>query len=211
MTIWAKRFQPETANPIEVAALIEGFVQHPEFSVYPLPLEQARQVGAWMLGNPGHIVWTTYQGKELTGTVILSRIVPPVDALLHFMFLDRNLVSKRKLLNNILGICFREFGFHRLSLEVPEGIRLERFARSVLRFRYEGEIRARNPELPASLTDNWVAKQGSRVEEGYFNGTSWSDVLRLRLLASEWVGDEERGPDCQSEPSSVPPHQSSGG
>jgi RimJ/RimL family protein N-acetyltransferase len=192
-------------------AILDAFVANPHFLSYPQEPFAARQIGIWMLTDPGHVVFEAWRDKELLGVMLLTRIQPKVDALVHFLFLDKDLVGKRKLLQNFIDFCFTELEFHRLSMEVPEGIRLERFARKVLRFRLEGEIRPRNPELPKSLSDSWVARQGSRTEQGYFDGTTWSDILRLRLLASEWVGTGERGPDCQSELSSVPPHQSSAG
>ena len=140
--------------------------------------------------------------------MILTRLVPQVDALIHFLFLDKNLANKRKLLGKILTYCFTDLGFHRLSMEVPEGIRLERFARKALGFRLEGEIRDRNPELPKCLTNDWVARQGSRIEQGYYDGQVWSDILRLRLLASERVGEPGEA-KCPLEPLPEPQPPSS--
>lgn len=185
MSIWAKRWLA-FEHPAEAIHLVEAIAQRPKYFAWPYPIETARQWATEIVGSP--IVWATYNGEQLTGAVSLTRIQWPNDALIHFIFLDRNLVAKRKLLNNILGVCFEEYQLNRLSMEVPEGIRLERFARSVLRFRYEGENRPLNPELPPGLDGKWVAKQGSRIEQGFFDGTGWSDVIRLRLLASEWVG-----------------------
>jgi RimJ/RimL family protein N-acetyltransferase len=158
-------------------------------------------IGAALVTDVNNVVWVTYTDQALTGMVVLTRIQPRVDALLHFMFLDKDLVSKRTLLKNLIAHCFRDLGFNRLSMEVPEGVRLERFARKVLGFRLEGESRPRNPELPKALTDNWVARQGSRREGAYFDGTDWKDVLLLRLLAREWVGE---GTECRSEPEQEP-------
>jgi hypothetical protein len=177
--------------------LLEGFVANPHFLPYPMAPEEARQLGIALVTNPDNIVFEVRREREIAGIIILTRIAPKLDALLHFLFLDKDLVGKRKLLQNFIDFCFKQppdgLGFNRLSMEVPEGIRLERFCRKVLRFRLEGEVRPRNPELPACLSDNWVARQGSRIEQGYFNGTEWSDILRLRLLASEWIKASECG------------------
>ena len=190
-------------------ALVQAFVENPQFLAYPMSPEEAGRVWIWMLTNPGHVVFEAWRDKELLGVMVLTRVIPRIDALLHFFFLDKDLVGKRKLLQNFIGYCFTELGFNRLSIEVPEKVRLERFARKVLRFRYEGESRPRNPELPACLDSTWVARQGSRTEGAYYNGETWTDILRLRLLASEWVGTGEGRPDCQSHQSSEPlPHQS---
>lgn len=203
--IYAKPFQWTEASPPEVTYLLDAFVEHPEYLTYPVEPLQARAIGAALLTDPNNVVWTTYADRRITGAVILTRIVPRVDALLHFMFGDRELVTKRRLLRNLITFMFRDLGFHRLSLEVPEGVRLERFARKVLSFGLEGECRPRNPELPKGLSDNWVARQGSRRESAYFDGTAWRDVVLLRLLASEWVGDREEVPECRSEPLEQPP------
>ena len=197
--IYARRYDWRTANPFENTALLDGFVAHPEFLSYPHSEADARKIGAALLTNPANIVWSTYSDLNLTGCVILTRIEPHVDGLLHFLFLDKDLSGKRRLLRNLIGYCFTDLGLNRLSMEVPEGIRLERFARKVLDFRLEGEIRPRNPELPKSLSDNWVARQGARREQSYFDGQTWHDVVLLRLLACEWVGMGEEVP-CRLEP-----------
>ena len=216
--IYARRYHWQEVNPAENTALLEAFVQHPEFLSYPLPPDQARAVGAHLLTNVENLVWVTYSDATLTGCVILTRIVPRVDALLHFLFLDKDLKSKRNLLGNVLTHCFRDLGFNRLSMEVPDrvlagernlaiGTKLERFARKALGFRLEGEIRKRPPGLPNSLTDDWVARQGSRREQAYFDGAKWHDIVLLRLLAGEWEGrcrlDQPQPP--LPHPSSEPP------
>ena len=226
--IYARPFS-WTDNPAHNTALLDGFVAYPEFLAYPHEPAQARLVGATLLTHPEHLVYGTYDGTDLTGVILLTRVAPRMDALLHFMFLDRNLVAKRKLLRNFINLCFTDLGFTRLSMEVPDikipleaggesrGIRLERFARKALGFRLEGEIRDRNPELPKSLSNSWVARQGSRRESAYFDGTQWHDVILLRLLAREWVGDTKGEPEClkqpcrSSPPSPEPPSAASSG
>lgn len=206
--IYARRYTHWTEVPAEEnTALLDGFVAHPEFLSYPHSIEDARVVAAALLTDPSNLIWTTYDNRLLTGCVILTRIVPRIDALLHFLFLDNNLAGKRKLLKNVIGYCFTDLGFNRLSMEVPEGVRLERFARKVLSFRLEGENRPRNQTLPVGLSDNWVARQGSRREQSYFDGADWKDVMLLRVLACEWVG-EQGGRECHYQQSSEPPHPS---
>jgi hypothetical protein len=195
--IYAKPYTWWEGDLTRNVKILDAFVQHPEFLTYPCDEETARRVGIEMFTSPNHITYEAWKGQEFLGGMVLTRIVPRVDALLHFLFIDKDLVGKRKLLQNFIGFCFTELGFNRLSMEAPEGHRVERFARRVLNFRYEGESRPRNPELPKSLDDVWVARQGSRVEKAYFDGTAWTDILRLRLLASEWGGVEEREAECQ--------------
>lgn len=206
MTVYARRYYWADVSPLDNTALLDAFVAHPEFLSYPYPPNVARVVAATLVTDPSNVVWATYDNATLTGLVILTRIVPKVDALLHFLMIDQNLAGKRKLLKNLLGYCFTDMGFHRLSMEVPEGTRLERFARKALSFRFEGEIRDRPPELSKALDNIWMAKQGSRRESSYFNGETWSDVALLRLLASEWAG--ETGGTCrldQPQPQLEPP------
>lgn len=221
-TIYARVYSWDKVHPYENTLLLDAFVAHPAFLTYPTSPDNARLVGATVLTDPNHLIWSTYRGTEITGVMILTRIVPRVDALLHFMFLDRDLVSKRTLLRNLIGYCFTDLGFQRLSMEVPDrvvrlkdndrslavGTRMERFARKVLGFRLEGETRDRHHELPDSLHNDWVARQGSRRERSYFDGTKWSDIVLLRLLASEWMG-EQGGNQCHFQQSSEQPLLSS--
>jgi len=223
--IYAKPFDWRTTDPVDISDLLDAFVAHPEFLAYPYPSDIARMIGANLLADENNLIWASYDTKKLTGVVIFTQVVPRVDALMHFLFLDQNLAGKRKLLRGILDYYFRDLGFRRVSMEVPdrkgrkhEQTRLERFARKALGFRLEGEIRDRHPDLPKSLTNDWVARQGSRREQAYYDGSAWSDIVLLRVLASEWItgtgsgGITGGGPDCQSDqlqeslpPSSGPP------
>lgn len=194
--IYARRYHWSQVDPLENTALLDGLVAEPNFLPYPQPPEIAREMWAHVLANPYNIIWTSYCDKSLTGLILLQRVIPRVDALFDFLFLDKNLVSKRKLLQNLIGVCFTEFGFHRLSMEMPEGVRLERFARKVLGFTYEGETSVKSSELPsegargwASKNPQWIARQGSRMEQAHFDGTEWKDIVKLRLLASEYVAE----------------------
>jgi hypothetical protein len=218
MSVYAKPYD-WTANPLHNTALLDAFVAFPEFLAYPHEPAQARVLGAALLTDPKHIVFGTYSGPDLTGVIMLTRVAPRMDALVHFMFLDRDLVGKRKLLRNFIGFCFTDLGFQRLSMEVPDikvpneeggksrGLRLERFARKALGFRLEGETRDRPRELPKALDNRWMARQGSRRESAYFDGSEWHDVILLRLLASEWVGTgESEEAECRKPHSrSLPP------
>jgi len=207
--IYATPFDWRKADPVDVSDLLDAFVAHPEFLAYPYPPEVARAIGASLLSNPHNLMWGCYDTGKLTGIVIFTDVIPRVDALMHFLFLDQNLAGKRKMLRGILDYCFTDLQFQRISMEVPdrqgkrhEQTRLERFARKALGFRLEGEIRDRNPTLPKGLSNEWVARQGSRRERAYFDGSSWSDIVLLRLLVGEW--EPRGGEPCLSEQ----PHQS---
>ena len=206
MAVYARRYDWRTIDPVDNTELLDAFVAHPEFLTYPQEPLVARAIAAALVTDERNLAWATYSDQTLTGIIILTKIVPKVDALLHFLFLDQDLAGKRKLLKNVITHAFRDLGLNRLSMEVPEGVRLERFARKVLSFKLEGETRPRNPELPKGLSDNWVARQGSRREAAYFDGQEWKDVLLLRLLAREWI--EQEGTECRF-PEPSPQHSPS--
>lgn len=186
MTLIAKPYRWDEGDPTRHTRLLDYFVEHPQWTTTPLSPEVARVHGAQLVTDPANVVYECWKDQTSIGILILSRVAPRVDAVLHFMFLDGDLVGKRRLLINFLGTCFHELGFRRLSLWTPDHSKLEKFARRVLGFRYEGEGRPRNPELSAALDMTWVAKQGSRREQSLFDGAEWRDMVVMRLLASEW-------------------------
>lgn len=169
-----------------VDTLVETFVENPTFATYPWEPEVRRDSLLQGLANPQNLVFEAWKDGDFCGILLLERIIPFVDAKFHFLFTDHDLVGKRKLLTNFLGTCFTDMGFHRISMEVPEGMRIEKFARAALGFRYEGEDRDRHRHLPKSFTDDWVARQGSRRTQAHFDGEVWRDIVLLRLLASDW-------------------------
>lgn len=174
-----------------------------------------RQMSAYLLLTaPSNLTWEVWRGGELVGILLLWRIVPRVDALLHFVFFDRDLVGKVRLLRNFLRYCFEDLGFQRISFEVPEtpapvGVKIEghdkttrkarnntllSFVRRKLSFRFEGESAVKSHPLVAELkrtTGNsepsmWVAGVGSRREQAYWSEGRWLDVICLRLTAPEF-------------------------
>jgi hypothetical protein len=170
--------------------LLDAYAAHPAHLSYPVSPDQARQIFGTVLMDPQNIVYEVWKDEQSVGVILLTRVVPRVDALLYWVFTDRDLVGKRKLLRNFISFCFGDLGFHRLSMELPEGSRSERFSRRVLSFLLEGESRPRNPEVPKCLTDDWVARQGSRRQDAAWDGERWVDIVLLRLLASEWTEAE---------------------
>lgn len=156
----------------------------------PMSAEDLRLNYAHLLTDPRHGVFEVWQGGEIVGILTLHGIVPGMEAILHFVFFDGNLVGKRSLLKQFIAKCFRDFGFRRLVMQIPEPVEtLIRFARAKLGFRYEGEaVVAGHPSLPALGMENpqvWIARQGSRKEQAHWHGDRWVDVIRLRLLATE--------------------------
>lgn len=154
------------------------------------------QYAYWLVTHPQHLVWEVWRGEELVGILLLHRITPKVDALLHFVFFDRNLVGKVRMLRRFLRTCFEELGFQRISMEVPEPVeKLVSFARRKLFFKYEGEQAVRSHPLIADLERAagssanphiWASRVGSRRERAYWRDGAWHDVICLRLTAPEF-------------------------
>lgn len=199
----AKPFDWTEGDPARIKAILDRFVATPSFVAYPCPAETRRDLGAHMLTDPTHLVYEAWQDGASVGVMILDRIVPKVDARFHFLFLDRNLVGKRRLLINFLGFCFRDLGFYRISMEAPDGHGIEKFIRRTLGFRYEGEVRKRHRDLHDNLSQRWVAGQGSRREAGLYDGNAWRDIMLLRLLASEWEARHGAGTAHLPEPEAL--------
>jgi hypothetical protein len=187
MTLYARPYDPFSGSPLKNMLILDAMTAEPR--LLPFPIADSRALWGEILTSPGHITFEVWKDEDVVGMIWLTRVVPTVDATLNFHFFDRDLVGKRKLLQNFCRYCLTPLPdglqLHRLTMEVPEGARIERFARKVLDFQLEGESRPRNPELPKSLTDNFVARQGSRREQCRWDGTGWVDVVMLRLLASE--------------------------
>lgn len=159
--------------------------------------------GAAIIADPRNIVYEVWRGGDFLGVLTLTKVVPAVDAVVHFVFMDReNLKGKRQFLLNFLGSCYRDMGFTRLTFELPEGhTTLIRFVRRHLGFTYEGERAIL--EGPTQITDNlkgvegwatWAARVGSRRERAHWSEAGWVDVMILRQTAPEFLAFI-RGPE----------------
>ena len=171
----------------------------------PLDEGELRVVAAAALTAIGNQPFECWRDGELVGILLLSRIVPKIDALFHFIFFDSNMVGKRLLLRQFLqDHCFGTMELNRVSLEVPEHQhRYREFCRRVLGFRYEGEaLPLSHPDLAVDIASlgvdhtgkhrplapaEWTAKQGSRRERAYLHKDKWLDIQLLRLLPEDLV------------------------
>lgn len=182
--------------------IVAAVAEHPHWFNGPTAPEERERIAAHMLLHPDHLTWEVWKGGELVGGIMLWRISPKCDALLHFAFFDRKLLGKARLLRRFLRYCFDDLGFQRITVEVPQmrgqGMdALLGFCRSKLKFRYEGEGLARNPNVreiwepgkEKSMQVNphvWIASQGSRRERAHYHDGAWCDVLCLRITAPEF-------------------------
>lgn len=186
-------FQWHLGDPARLTLILDELVARPQWMNIPMSAEDLRKNYAAHLTNPANGIYEVWQGGTLVGILTLHGIVPGMEAILHFVFFDGNLVGKRTLLRQFIAKCFRDFGFRRLVMQIPEPVdTLIRFARAKLGFRYEGEtVVTGHPSLAVLGMENpqvWVARQGSRKEQAHWQGDRWVDVIRLRLLASECEG-----------------------
>ena len=174
--------------------LIQGCLQLP--NLFPIPLDELSRrvaVAAW-LTDPNHVFYEVWLNQTLCGILGLTRIVPGLDALAHFAFFDRQLLGRRKLILSLMGWAFRELRLRRLSVELPEHLdALVRFARAKLGFRFEGERLAEAHKEVQALTKRrihgparWVARWGARREAAHFDGSTWRDLVCLRLMREEF-------------------------
>ena len=163
--------------------------KHPERFTLPMTRAEIRASAAWHLTDPDNLIWEVWRDSEFVGILLVSRIVPGLDALLHFVFFDGDLLGKRTFLKNFCAFLFEELHLERISLEVPEHVQtLVSFARRKLGFRYEGESRQMTTSEHKIIENEpavWVARQGSRREHGCRTATGAADVICLRLLRSE--------------------------
>lgn len=170
-------YQPFSGTPTKNDRILAECEKHPERFTLPMSRSDIRVNVAWYLTDPDNRVWEVWNGQQICGTFLMTRITPGVDALWHFVFFDGDLLGKRSLLTAFAERAFDELNLQRLSLEIPEHVKtLIKFARTKLGFRYEGEDRVKHESL---------AYQGSRRERAHFDGTRWSDVMLLRLLRAD--------------------------
>lgn len=184
--------------------------QYPHWISSPTDSDEERaQILFSILTGPTNIVWEVWKESELAGVIVLTDIIPLVDARLHFAFFDHSLVGKTRLLQRFLAYCFTDLRFQRISVQVPEffGTLLSYYRRK-LHFKYEGELTAKAHPTVAQMRQRspgdevhvWVAKSGSRRERAHWHKDKWHDVLCLRITAPEFQGDAS----CRGEPPPPP-------
>jgi hypothetical protein len=196
MTLIAVPLQPLNLTERTADLLLQGMLSVP--AIFPLPgtPDERRVLIASVLSDPLNRVWLVWQQGVLIGALLLTHIVPRIDAQAHFVFFDRTLFGRRTLVWNLMGRVFHDYDLQRLTVEVPEYLTpLYKFVRKKLYFRLEGEVVAEghplvtqklNPYVPNGPA--WVARLGSRRERACWNSETnqWVDLLRLRLLRSEY-------------------------
>lgn len=214
---------PEAAGA-RASVILSRMCEHPFWFSTPMEQAQIRESAAWLLTHPEHIKHEIWMGGRLVGMILLSRVTPGVDCLLHFTLFGISLLAARSLLWNFLGTyCFGELGLQRVSFEVPEHVTtLAKFMRSRLCFRFEGELSLDRVPFAGHIVEHLkapakagrfhmadpeisLAKLGSRRESAHWDGTQWRDLLLLRLLKTEHVAHST--PRADSQATEDTPHQ----
>ena len=189
-------FQPLHVNERTARALLDGMLSVPAIFPTPGTRDERQVLIASVLSDPLNRVWLVWDGGTLTGVLLLTHIIPQIDAQAHFVFFDRTLFGRKALVWNLMGKVFQELGLQRLTVEVPEYLTpLYKFVRKKLMFQLEGEGAAsQHPLITEKLSPYvpngavWAARLGSRRERACWNPetSEWTDMLRLRLLRSEY-------------------------
>ena len=191
---------PFVSTQAKVQKILEACIAHPWWFNAPATDEERALAAATLLHDPFNRIWEVWRGGVFVGLLLLWRIQPGVDAVMHFIFFDQNLVGKRSLILSFLGHCFEELGYRRISIEVPEfKSALLGFVRRKLGFRFEGEstvegmvvqhaLRLKDPHRANHKESLSVvmASAGSRREAAHWHDGQWYDVLCLRQTKAEY-------------------------
>ena len=195
MTLVALPFDPLSQTEDTAKKLLDGMVAMDNLFPVPGTLEERRILIASVLSDPHNRVWTVWRGADLCGVIVLTHIVPRIDAVGHFAFFDRQLLGRKQLIWNVMGKIFTDLNLQRLTVEIPEHLTpLIRFVQRRLSFKSEGEGRAAAHPLMAKLSPyvpngaQWAARLGSRRERAFYRSDTneWVDCVRMRLLRSEY-------------------------
>lgn len=213
------RGSPEAYN-VKNGKILDWLTEHPLWFNAEMSKDEIYLHTAQQLTSGQHVIWECWDGGSIVGLLCLSRVIPNVDAVVHFSFWGCSFFAGRKIVHNFLGWAFETFNLQRISCEVPE--HSEKFLKAMRRhfgFRYEGEVATHLEPLALALVKDrpkgigsadsveacrkWIASFGARREKAHWNGTSYSDVYLLRLLRSEYLerSASEMAPDGSLESS----------
>lgn len=183
-------FDPDRGPGSKNTYVLDRLADRPDWTVTPLATEARRVALAGALVSPRNLVCEVWRGGEIVGILMVLNIVPSLEAQLHFVFFDGNLMGRRQMLKAWCRDVMVTLDLQRLILLIPEHVEtLIRFARVKLGFRYEGESSLLgHPALDGLGMENphvWVAKQGSRRERSCLHNGVWVDTVQLRLHRTE--------------------------
>ena len=183
-------FDPDRGSPGKNTYILNQLEARPDWTVTPLDPLERRAALAGTLVSPQNYVCEVWRGGQIVGILVVQNILPHLEAEVHFVFFDGNLMGRRNLLKQWCRDVLVQFDLQRLVILIPEHVEtLIRFARVKLGFRYEGESSLKgHPALDALGMENphvWVARQGSRRERSCLRNGTWVDTVQLRLHRDE--------------------------
>lgn len=153
-------YRPFVGNAAKNELILARCEAYPERFLASPRSGNPRMLVAAMLTDPDNLAWEVWQSGGLCGIILLDRIVPSIDARMHCVFFDDELVSKVTLVRGFMARCVTELLFERLTLEVPAHMTtLTGFARRKLGFVEEG-----------------------RRLRAYHDGLAWHDLVTLGIL-----------------------------
>jgi len=196
---------PFTPEPgAKLSYILDRLVEHD--TIWSDYQKGRRDLAGAMLGNPSNLIFEVWElgkdwasGAQPAGIIMLTDLVPNVDAHCHFLFFDGKLDNKVPLLFNMMEWAFANLRIHRLSAEIPAfAINLIYFAHNVLGFRYEAEgrklkvqdkrthVQGRYPVRERTLTEE-QAMWGSRRYQVVRSHGKWHDLILLSLTEDEFL------------------------
>ena len=208
MSYLAVPFSPAPASKLEY--ILTRLVEH---DTWWSDFERGRRETAARLlmaqNNAVFEVWKfgsdVQQGQQPAGVILLTDILPGVDAKAHFIFFDGRLRDKTALLKNMMAWAFGAFQLHRLTAEIPDyAFALVKYAREQLGFRYEGEgrtIKQRDERTHTEGRPRWVDQTLTGWQAGFSSRRyqvvrwqgAWHDLLLLSITEEEFVAGASDG------------------
>lgn len=202
--LWAVPLHLNPAVPDKHTPLFDHLVAHPYWFSVSLDPDEVRREAAGGLCLPDTRAWEVWEETTMVGLLVLTKLLPGLDATVHFTFWRTNLFAARRLIHAWLGVVFQDYDLQRVTVEVPEHTKgILAFVRQRLGFRFEGEADCASHKIGVFLESDaakkhgiltheagmWLAKQGSRRECAHWDpkAQKFRDVLILRLLRREYA------------------------
>src|SRR5438105_5848505 len=97
-------YEPFVGNPARNEVILNACAEMP--NLFPLPLEtvEERKVAvAHVLTAPDTYTWEVWRGQALVGISVLSKAIPGLHALAHFVFFHRAPFGRTRCIKRLRG------------------------------------------------------------------------------------------------------------
>jgi len=186
------------SNPPKTGYILDRMVEHENW--WSEFQKGRREAAAGLVTDPANVIFEVWHEADIVGLVLLTHIVPQVDARLHFIFFDgklNNLLGKTRLLRAVMAWAFDRIPLYRMSAETPEYEHaLIDYARRKLGFRFEAENRSIwiRTTVPGRRKKTSVERQptlyqaacGSRKYRVVRYKGEWHDLILLSVTREEF-------------------------